>query len=99
MKLFDREWNKHRYPQNCYQRTQYYFPGDLDILGVHTPEHLWFYKLFRVWDMQAMLQKMNLSSSDKLKWISKHVLLPSISSNIQGSEYKDVYQFKYLLTN
>ena len=50
-------------------------------------------------DMEAMLQKMNLSSSDKLKWISKHVLLPSISSNIQGSEYKDVYQFKYLLTN
>ena len=98
LKLFDREWNMQRHYKNCYKRTKYNFPGGfhkssvtifdkLDSLGIHTPAKLRYYKHFVVWDMEAMLQKINQRTSDKLQWISRHVPVSvSITSNVQGFE-------------
>ena len=98
LKLFTREWNMQRHYKVCYDRTIYHFPGGfhkspltifekLESLGIHTSEESRYYKLFAVWDMEAMLQKTNHSTTTKLNWISKHVPISvSVASNITNFE-------------
>ena len=68
LKLFTREWNMQKHYKVCYDRTTYQFPGGfhksaltifekLESLGIHTSKESGYYKLFAVWDMEAMLQK------------------------------------------
>ena len=54
---------------------------------MHTSKESRYYKLFAVWDMEAMLQKTNHSTMAKLNWVSKHVPISvSVASNITNFE-------------
>ena len=45
----------------------------LRTLNIVIPKNLEFYNKFVVWDMEAVLMKKEISTSDKLTWISEHV--------------------------
>ena len=51
------------------------------------PQKLQFYDKFVVWDMEAVLAKKEIVTSDKLTWVSQHLPVSvSIASNVTGYE-------------
>ena len=74
----------------------YIFPGGfhksdqtifekLEYLNIFVPLNLRYYLNFSVWDMEAMLLKLDQNVTDKLHWISKHEPISvSFASNING---------------
>ena len=97
-KLFKREWNMKKHYVICYNQTKHVFPGGfysipvtifdkLRTLNIDIPENLEYYDKFVVWDMEAVLLKREILTSDKLTWISEHVPVSvSIASNVAGYE-------------
>ena len=95
-KMFNRYWNLKRHYVNCYERTQYLFPGGfhthqetifdkLESLTIYVPESDRYYPTFIVWDMEAVLMKATTSCTDQMIFLSKHVPVSvSISSNVEG---------------
>ena len=97
-KLFRREWNMRQHYNVCYNRTKHMFPGgfysvpitifdNLKSLNINIPKNLEYYDKFVVWDMEAVLMKKEISTTDKLKWVSQHVPVSvSIASNVTNYE-------------
>ena len=95
-KMFKNEWNLKRHYGSCYERTKYIFPGGfhktdqtifekLEFLDIFVPTNERFYHNFSVWDMEAILLKVEQNVTDKLHWISKHEPISvSIASNVDG---------------
>ena len=93
--MFKNEWNLKRHG-SCYERTKYVFPGGfhkndhtifkkLQYLDIFVPLNERFYSKFSVWDMEALLLKLDQNVTEKLHWISRHELISvSIASNIDG---------------
>ena len=92
-KMFKNEWNLN---VSCYERTKYIFPGGfykndqtrfekLQFLDIFVPLNERFYHKFSVWDMEALLLKLDQNVTEKLHWISRHEPISvSIASNIDG---------------
>ena len=76
-----------RHTSQCYERTKYIFPGGfhktqptifdkLESVGINVPQSEKYFPNFIVWDMEAMLQKIQSTSDSqdkKLQWLTKHV--------------------------
>ena len=59
----------------------------LRTLNIDIPENLEYYDKFAVWDMEAILLKHEILTSDKLTWISEHIPVSvSIASNVTDYE-------------
>ena len=57
----------------------------LEFLDIFVPSNERFYHNFSVWDMEAILPKIEQNVTDKLHWISKHEPISvSIASNVDG---------------
>ena len=94
--MFNRYWNLKRHYSNCYERTEYVFPGGfhkhqetifdkLESLTIYVPECDIYYPTFIVWDMEAILMKTSTSCTDQMNFLSKHIPVSvSISSNVEG---------------
>ena len=95
-KMFRNEWNLKRHYASCYERTKYIFPGGfhkndqtifekLEYLDIFVPSNQRFYQKFSVWDMEAILLKLDQSVTEKLHWISRHEPISvSIASNVDS---------------
>ena len=95
-KMFKNEWNLKRHYGSCYQSIKYIFPGgfhkndesifeNLEYLNIFVPSNERFYHNFSVWDMEAVLLKIEQNVTDKLHWISRHEPISvSIASNVDG---------------
>ena len=95
-KMFRNEWNLKRHYASCYERTKYIFPGGfhkndqtifekLEYLDIFVPSNQRFYQKFSVWDMEAILLKLDQSVTEKLHWIPRHEPISvSIASNVDG---------------
>ena len=98
-KIFKKIWHLKRHTSLCYERTKYIFPGGfhktqptifdkLESLGLKVNQADKYFPNFIVWDMETMLQKINLLLPQKTKnckWLTKHVPI-SIASNVCGFE-------------
>ena len=94
--MFKNEWNLKRHYGSCYERTKYVFPGGfhktdqtifekLEYLDIFVPSNERYYHNFSVWDMEAVLLKLEQNVTDKLHWISRHEPISlTIASNIDG---------------
>ena len=83
-----------RHLRTCSNVTKYKFPGgffeksksvfdELEAIGIITAKADQLYPWFITFDFEAMIQKINLQPTDKLKWIEKHVPISvSVSSNV-----------------
>ena len=103
LKLFKRQWNLKRHYGNCYDRTRYSFPGGfysnsttlfdkLKSLNIHVPLDCQFYDKFIVWDMEAILLKLNVNKTEKLTWISQHhPISVSIASNVENFQESECF--------
>ena len=62
----------------------------LESVGINVPQSEKYFPNFIVWDMEAMLQKIQSTSDSqdkKLQWLTKHVPISiSIASNVSGYE-------------
>ena len=95
-KMFRNEWNLKRHYGTCYERTKHKFPGGfhkndqtifekLEYLDIFVPLNQRFYHNFSVWDMEAILLKLDQNVTETLHWISRHEPISvSIASNIEG---------------
>ena len=97
-KIFKKIWHLKRHNAICYKRTKYIFPGGshktkptifdkLESVGINISRNQKYFPYYIVWDMEAMLQKIQPSTQDKLKWLTKHIPISiSIASNVAGYE-------------
>ena len=54
-------------------------------MTIHVPESERYYAQFIVWDMKAILLKINTLSTDQMQFLSKHVPVSvSVCSNVEG---------------
>ena len=97
-KIFKKIWHLKRHNAICYERTKYIFPGGfhktkptifdkLESVEINISRNQKYFPYYIVWDMEAMLQKIQSSTQDKLKWLTKHIPISiSIASNVAGFE-------------
>ena len=100
-KMFKKIWHLKRHASQCYERTKYIFPGGfhktqptifdkLESVGLNLNQTEKYFPNFIVWDMEAMLQKIqspNHLEDKTLQWLTKHVPISiSIASNVTGFE-------------